>query len=257
MPDRPQTFGRRRSLATKAETPAAPAPSERTRALGRLAADEGATEAERSSALEHVKRNTVASSATAGWAAVDKVSEAMSDYAAFLKITDTPTILKVIDAAPIDVFVCHWVDEIEDGAKSIRCLEKGCPLCDIGDKAKKFSACFNVISLADPEDAVLKVWECGVKIARQLRDIASDEKRGPLDRADLYFSIYKTQKGQKSVEYHLERVRARDLEDEYGIKPLSDAEITQFLSERYTDAVKDTLSVDAMQEIVDMIMNGA
>lgn len=255
MPER--TFGRRRTLTNPApKEPPAPAPTERTRALGRLAADESAPEGERSNAVERVKAATVATSATAGWGAVDKISEQMSDFANFLKITEDAQIVKILDSEPVDVFVCHWIDEIEEGAKSIRCWGSECPLCDIGDKAKKFSACFNVISLEDPDEPVLRLWECGVKIARQLKDIAMDDKRGPLDRPDLYFSIRKTQKTAKNVEYHLERVKSRDLEDEHGIAPLTEAEMNQFLSERYTDEIKPALNAEQMDELVQFILNG-
>jgi hypothetical protein len=113
-----------------------------------------------------------------------------------------------------------------------------------------------VISLEDPNEPMLRLWECGVKIARQLKEIAMDEKRGPLDRADLYFSIRKTQKSQKNVEYHLERVRARDLADEFGVEPLTDAEINGFLAERYTEEIKPALSSEQMDELVQFIING-
>lgn len=255
MPER--TFGRRRTLTNSApKEPPAPRPTERTRALGRLASDEAAPEPERSAAVDRVKAATVSTSASAGWGAVDKIGEAMSDFANFLKISEDVKIIKIIDREPVDVYVCHWIDEIEEGAKSIRCWGQECPLCEIGDKASKFSACFNVVSLEDPDEPTLRLWECGIKLARQLKEIALDEKRGPLDRADLYFSIRKTQKSQKNVEYHLERVKARDLEDEHGIGPLTETEINRFLSERYTDEIKARLSEDAMDELVQFIMNG-
>lgn len=249
-------FGRRRTLGSPSPAPATPAPSERTRALGRLAADEGATDGERSAAVDRVRAATVATSATAGWAGFEQVADQMSDFAATLKVTEEPQIVKILDAEPVDVYVCHWIDEIEDGTKSFRCIGRECPLCEIGDKAKKFSACFNVISLADPENPTLRVWECGVKIARQLKDISGDEKRGPLDRADLYFSISKTQRTQKNVEYHLERVRARDLKDEHGVTPLNETEINRFLAERYTDEIKVTLEVEELRKIADFVVDG-
>jgi hypothetical protein len=226
MPER--TFGRRRTLSNPAPVqPPAPAPTERTRALGRLASDESAPEGERSTAVDRVRAATVSTSASAGWGAVDKISEQMSDFANFLKITEEAQIVKILDAEPVDVFVCHWIDEIEEGAKSIRCWGTDCPLCDIGDKARKFSACFNVISLEDPNEPMLRLWECGVKIARQL-----------------------------NVEYHLERVRARDLADEFGVEPLTDAEINGFLAERYTEEIKPALSSEQMDELVQFIING-
>lgn len=193
--------------------------------------------------------------ATAGWGAYDRVVEQNSDYAQYLKIGPDPTVIKVIDAAPFDNFVCHWVDEITEGSKSIRCWgTHECPLCRYGDKPKKFSVCFNVISLEDPENPALKIWEAGVKIARTLKDISLDKKRGPLNRADLYFSISKTQKSQKQVEYQLERVRAEFLDEEYGVQPLTDAQLALFAADRVTEPVKQPLSAAAMREVVDLLM---
>jgi hypothetical protein len=253
MPER--QFGRRRTL-TPAPAPAVPAPTERTRKLGALAADDGATDGERASAVERVRAATAPVSATAGWDGFEQVAEQMSDFAATLKITEEPQIVKILDSEPVDVYVCHWIDEIEEGTKSFRCPGQGCPLCDLGDKARKFSACFNVITLADPENPVLRIWECGVKIARQLKDIAKDEKRGPLNRPDLYFAISKVQKTQKNVEYRLERVRSRDIQEEYGVAPLNENEVNRFLAERYTDEIKPILSPEALEEVADFIQNG-
>ncbi|MBD0734088.1 hypothetical protein [Streptomyces sp. CBMA29] len=251
-------FGRRRSLPTSTAKPAAPAPTERTRALGRLAADARAPEGERAAAVDRVRAATVATSATAGWDGFDKVAEEMSDFANFLKVTEEPQVVKILDSEPVDVYVCHWIDEIEEGTKSFRCPgQANCPLCAIGDKARKFSACFNVITLEDPQDPVLRIWECGVKIARQLKDIATDDKRGPLDRPDLYFSIVKKAKTAKNVEYTLERIRARDLQEEFGITPLTDTEIARFLADRYTDEIKSALPEEELEKIASFIVDGA
>lgn len=196
-----------------------------------------------------------AASATAGWGATDRMIEQNSDFAQYLKITGEPTVIKVLDNAPYDNFVCHWIDEIQEGSKSIRCWGNAdCPLCRFGDKPKKFSVCFNVITLEDPEHPALKIWEAGVKIARQLKDISLDKKRGPLNRPDLYFTIYKTQKTQKNTEYHLERIKDRDLQDEYGIDPLTDEQLERFFKERTVEPTKLALSAQEMREIVQLLM---
>ncbi len=196
-----------------------------------------------------------AAQATAGWGATDRMIEQNSDFAQYLKITGEPTVIKILDNAPFDNFVCHWVDEIAEGSKSIRCWGNAdCPLCRFGDKPKKFSVCFNVVTLEDPDRPALKIWESGVKIARQLKDISLDPKRGPLDRPDLYFTIYKTQKTQKNTEYHLERLKSRDLQDEYGIDPLTDDQLERFFTDRTVEPVKPQFSAAEMREIVQLLM---
>lgn len=191
----------------------------------------------------------------AGWDAMEKAASA-SGSDMYLKVTEEATVIKVLGDGPFDVYTSHWIDEIEDGSKSVRCWgTPDCPLCQIGDKAKRFSACFDVISLEDVNNPVLKVWEAGIKVARQLKDIATDAKRGPLNRGDLYFTIKKEVK-RRSVEYTLERVKERDLLEEYDVEPLSDEALEAFLTEahQWGDVVKEKLDEDAMQEVVDLVM---
>ncbi|WP_411087763.1 hypothetical protein [Streptomyces sp. 061-3] len=191
----------------------------------------------------------------AGWDAMDKAAAA-SGSDMYLKVTEDATVIKIPGDGPFDVYNSHWIEEIEDGSKSVRCwATPDCPLCQIGDKPKRFSACFDVISMADPATPALKVWEAGIKIARQLKDIATDTKRGPLNRADLYFTIKKETK-KKSVEYTLERVKERDLYEEYDVEPLTDDALEAFVAEchQWGDKVKETLDEDAMGEVVDLLM---
>lgn len=229
-----KTFGRRRAL-----------PDKRAEAF-----DKGASEGKGSH-----EGGVSALSSTAGWGGMDKMASAAGGDL-FLKVEEKPTIIKILDASPFDNYVAHWLDEVEEGSKSIRCWADAgsCPLCAIGDKPKKFSACFNVISLEDPALPVLRVWEAGVKIARQLKEIALDDKKGPLDRADLYFSIKKVQKA-KAVEYILERIRSRDLEEETGVKPLPDSKVAEFLADCHTDPVKETLDAETMEELVKLLLD--
>jgi hypothetical protein len=195
----------------------------------------------------------------AGWDDVDKVASAAGGGDLYLKVNENRMVIKILGDGPFDVFASHWIDEIEDGSKSVRCWgTPDCPLCAIGDKAKRFSACFDVVSLEDPEYPVMKVWDVGIKIARQLKEIAGDEKRGPLNRPDLYFTIRKETK-KKSVEYTLERVKERDLDEEYNVAPLDAEALRQFQAEchEYGDKVKEALDEEAMEEIVRLLMDDA
>jgi hypothetical protein len=226
MPEQ-RTFGRRRNL------PSTPAPTTKREAP------------------EPAEEN---SSGTGGWGRMDKLAnQASGDL--YLKVTEDPIVIKILDADPFDNYVAHWIEEIKEGSKSVRCWGGSeCQLCSIGDKPKKFSACFNVISFEDPSNPELRVWEAGVKLARQLKDIALDERRGPLNRDDLYFTIAKSQKA-KAVEYHLERIKARDLEEETGVEPLGAAEAEQFLADRRTEPVKDLLDSAEMAALVKTLLD--
>ncbi|MFD9815106.1 hypothetical protein [Streptomyces sp. NPDC059080] len=234
-----RTYGRRRrQLPTTSPEQSDAVPAKREAVSGRV-----------------VSTGSGGSTQMAGWDAMEKTASA-SGSDMYLKVDDKPMVIKILGDGPFDVYNSHWIDEIEDGSKSVRCWGTAdCPLCQIGDKAKRFSACFDVISLEDPDAPTLRVWEAGIKIARQLKDIATDGKRGPLNRADLYFTIKKETK-KKSVEYTLERVKERDLYEEYDVEPLTDEALDAFLVEahQWGDVVKEKLDEDAMAEVVDLLM---
>ncbi|NIY68027.1 hypothetical protein [Streptomyces malaysiensis] len=236
-----RTYGRRRQLLSKTAeaTPATP-PATREAVSGRV-----------------VSTSSGGSTQMAGWDAMDRTASA-SGSDMYLKVTEEAIVIKVLGDGPFDVYNSHWVDEIEDGSKSVRCwATPDCPLCRVGDKAKRFSACFDVVSLEDPDTPVMKVWEAGIKVARQLKDIATDAKRGPLNRDDLYFTIRKEQK-KKSVEYTLERVKERDLYEEYDVEPLGEEILRAFLAEAHEwgAQVKEPLDEDGMNEVVDLLVEG-
>ncbi|WP_274032495.1 hypothetical protein [Streptomyces sp. MMBL 11-1] len=248
----PRTYGRRRSL------PARPAEESNSRKGRGEAAPARRDAAPREAISGRVVATGAGQTAMAGWDDVDKIASAASgDF--YLKVGESRTVIKILSDGPFDVYASHWIDEIEDGSKSVRCwANSDCPLCALGDKAKRFSACFDVVSLEDPDSPSMKVWEAGIKIARQLKDIATDSKRGPLDRPDLYFTIRKETK-KKSVEYTLERVKERDLEEEYNVPPLTDEELAAFVSQRheYGTQVKEPLDQEAMEDVVSLLMEDA
>jgi hypothetical protein len=233
-----RTYGRRRRQLPTTTASGDTAPAKREAVSGRVVSTGAGGETQ-----------------MAGWDAMEKAASA-SGSDMYLKVDDKPQVIKVVGDGPFDVYNSHWIDEIEDGSKSVRCWgTPDCPLCKIGDKAKRFSACFDVISLDDPDTPVMKVWEAGIKVARQLKEIATDDKRGPLNREDIYFTIKKEQK-KKSVEYTLERVKSRDLYEEYDVEPLTDETLQAFADEahQWGDVVKEKLDDDAMSEVVDLVM---
>lgn len=238
MTDTP-VYGRRRTL------PAAPAQSPEPPFGGRETAVEG-----------RVVSTPSQTPTASGWDEAERVAQA-SGGDVYLKITENKTVIKILAEGPFDAYNSHWIEEIEEGSKSVRCwgANTDCPLCAIGDKAKRYSACFSVVTLEDPEHPSLRVWEAGVKILRQLKEIAFDPKRGPLNRTDIYFTIRKVQKA-KAVEYTLERVKERDLEEEYGVVPMTQETLRRFTDQMHTEPIKTLYNFEAMQEVADLLMRG-
>ncbi|WP_274916926.1 hypothetical protein [Streptomyces sp. WZ-12] len=197
---------------------------------------DGAKE-DKPSRIDASRRHTAA----AGWDEFEK-NTGSSDKADFeaknnlrLKVTNDPQLIKVLDPAPFDSMGQHWVQEIKSGKRSFRCLGDNCPLCEDLDHYARKLAYLNVALLDEKSgDWENRVWEVGVKLGRKLRKIGEDEKRGPINNPNLYFSISKT--GVKtSTEYHLDLVKARDLEDDWDIDPIDEKTYQRLSASRYTE----------------------
>ena len=137
------------------------------------------------------------------------------------------------------------------GQKSFTCIanidERGCPLCESGNKpSNKFA--FNVALLIPNEEPVLRSYEVGTRVIDQLKNFNDDPRQGPLPKH--YWAVSRSGKGATTATNH-QLVKARDLEEEWGVQDLSDAELTKFLRLAYTDEIvpipnrKDLLAVSA------------
>jgi hypothetical protein len=174
----------------------------------------------------------------AGWTAAQETADSTSSYAQNLKLQSNVQIIKFLQPSPYASFRRHWIDRVGVGKRAYTCLQsfgKECPLCNIGDKASSVTA-FNVAVVGDDGEPMLKSWDTGVKIMNVIKGFASDPKVGPLDKASLYFGVSKSTSGQRQqVQTNLFPIRSRDLEEDYGIKPLS-AERLESLAAKVYDA---------------------
>ncbi|MET9119978.1 hypothetical protein [Streptomyces sp. NPDC004528] len=186
--------------------------------------------------------------ASAGWDAFDDVAGSGGSYEEKnelkLEITKDPQLVKALEPAPFDSFELHWVKEITNGKRSFRGLAPGddCPLCDDLDHYGRKVAYFNV-ALWDEDEAkwVNKVWEVGIRVARTLQAIAKDPKKVGRDEEtanlaspQLYLSVHKTGKGTKT-EYHVEAVKARDVEPDWDAGELTAADHDRLAEGLYSD----------------------
>jgi hypothetical protein len=165
-----------------------------------------------------------------GWAGAEQTKVADSEYASRLKITDDPQIIKFLDDAPYASWRQHWIERT--GQKSFTCLGDDCPLCSAGNKPSSRFA-FNVALLSEGEDAVLKSFDIGARVIDQLKNFHNEPRTGPL--AKHYWAVSKTGKGATTVT-NLQLVKERDLE-EYGLAALSQTELDDLLSSKYTDEI--------------------
>jgi hypothetical protein len=148
-----------------------------------------------------------------GWGAAESTLKRKGDgeYPNDFRFTEQHQLVRFLDDAPFAVYQQHWIER--EGKKSFVCLGDDCPLCTIaGDKPRgKFA--FNILVVSDETPSV-QILTAPPTFARQLRAANDDERRGPLTK--FYWSISREGVGPQTT-YTLERVRATDLAEEWGM----------------------------------------
>lgn len=162
-----------------------------------------------------------------GWGGYESVKGLSSDYVNAWKIPTKRTLIKILDEEPFSTFAEHWLDD-RKGKKSFVCLGEDCPLCeDLGDRPSAY-ALFNILDLTDPDSPKVEVWKTGKRVAGTLLEYAKDKKTAPLNREDLYWSIFKSGEKGGNVQTNLNPVKARDLLDDWDCEPFTEEELEDF-----------------------------
>ncbi|MEW1675586.1 hypothetical protein AB0O47_20430 [Streptomyces noursei] len=207
--------------------------------------------------------------AQGGWDAFDDVAgsggqnfEAKNEMR--LEITKDPQLIRLLEPEPFDSYEFHYVREITSGKRSFRGLapKDDCPLCDDLDHYGRKVAVFNV-GLWDEDDEkwVHRVWEVGIRAARALQAIAKDPKKvgkdhvGDLTAPQLYIAVHKTGKGTKT-EYHVEAVKARDVESDWDANELNDDDYEGLSKSLYSDAWERHCTRAELEAAVQTVLNG-
>ncbi|MDJ0463161.1 hypothetical protein [Streptomyces sp. H27-C3] len=172
-----------------------------------------------------------------------------------LQVTNKQQLLKVLNSAPFDSMGLHYIQEIKTGKRSFRCGGEKCPLCDDLDHYARKLAYFNIALFNEDTDQwENRVWEVGVKVGRKLKAINDDKKRGPLDKDSLYFSISKTGKGT-NTEYHLETVKARDLDEDWDIDEVDDKTLKTLNDALYTEPWERFSNPQELKRVVNRLLD--
>jgi hypothetical protein len=206
--------------------------------------------------------------AAAGWGAFDEIAGSGQDFEAKnemrLEITKDPQLIRLLEPEPFDSYEYHYVREITSGKRSFRGLapKDDCPLCDDLDHYGRKVATFNV-GVWDEDDKkwIHKVWEVGIRAARTLQAIAKDPKKvgrdhvGDLTAPQLYIAVHKTGKGTKT-EYHVEAVKARDVDSDWDADELSDADHERLSKSCYSEAWERHCTRAELEAAVQKVLNG-
>ena len=198
---------------------------------------------------------------TGGWAGYKKAKEERSaKYPRFEVDKDgTPSIIRFAQAEPFAFIHRHWVAKrpytcIRDDENDVRC-----PLCDAATAENGILAkpvvFYNVIDLTD--EARVKVWELTAdptrKVIKQYDLLADMEPARTLDDPGFYFAVSKSQKDRSAWEYEVERIKVRDLQEDWGAEPLGDDEFTEATEKLFDDSIIYVSSTDDLREAVEKI----
>lgn len=223
--------------ATSEEEPETPRRSRRS-------ADEDDDEAEDIKAL---KKNA-ARVLQRGWGNAEKVKTSDSMFAQNLKISEVEQLVKFLEDDPYISYRQHWFND-RQGQKSFTCIsdlhEEGCPLCAAGHRPSSRFA-FNVALCTPGEEPLIRSYEFGSRVIDQIKNFHQNAKTGPITKH--YWAISRTgKKGSTQVSHQV--VKERDLLDEWGIEPLTEAQLKSLQKDCYTS---DILYIPTRKKLVEI-----
>lgn len=189
-----------------------------------------------------------------------------SDFPTEMRITEDRQIIMFLDPEPFVVYNQHWFNN-RKGKKSFVCPQTvgdECPLCDLLDDNPRTFGAFNVI-IIPPEDPdpkkeivtgepVLQVITAAPRLLGVIESEAAVLEEKNLSLPDAYFAISKSGQ-QQQTSYKLNPIKERDLEEDFGVIPLEDEEVDEFVMEAYDeDTFPYRPTFDTLEEVAKEMM---
>lgn len=147
--------------------------------------------------------------------------------APILKLKDNgKRIVKLLDEMPPVKYKRHYLNSTK---RYYTCTQNECPLCIEGVRSS-WTFAMNIVDMADDPGEV-KTWTFGTEVATQLQTFAEDL---PLDGLNRYFHVYHEKLPNRDAPAtRVLPLKARDLQEDFGIEPLNESEIEALLDERF------------------------
>lgn len=147
-------------------------------------------------------------------------------------------LIRFVEEKPFESFFQHWIRQ-EDG-KNHPYAHGGadCPLCAYGNRAKSVDY-MNVIQLGEDGEPALKLWVITPDPLAAIMEKANSKRSSPLNRDDLYFAVSKRKQANGTFTYSVETVKVADLQEEWGVSPLTAEQIAKVTEELYDSSVAD------------------
>lgn len=206
-------------MARMTRRPVAAAPAEDYDESGSVDMDKEPVEA--APAPRVARRSPAGGPIQSGWGAPAQ-NRRETVKAPYLTVDTKKKIVKILDDAPAVRYQQHWVVSVKKFFTCIASEDTNCPLCAVGhNPSRKFM--MNVVDMENPD--VVTTWSFGPQVAQLLQEHEENKPAFPLTGEKTYFFVWRVKGANDRWENRIEFIRSRDLEEEQGIIPLTEAEL--------------------------------
>lgn len=202
------------------------------------------------------------SSVGRGWgspASSSSTSEAKRETvrASYLAVGKEKQIIHFLDDQPAVRFTRHYVgNRYQNCPQSLGVLddtELKCPLCEKGHTPNP-AYMINVINVSDSSETDARSWTTrtftfGKEVHDQLLSFLEEDKYDPINQEKWYWHVYQVGGGNDRKSTKLMPLKARDIEDDYGIIPLSENELDECMGTLYDETSIFTPYVSVLAKI--------
>jgi hypothetical protein len=199
-------------------------------------------------------------SPSSGGSSEAKRETVRSDY---LKVSKEKKIIHFVDDSPVVKFKRHYVGgRYQNCPASLGVLEDGltCPLCD-SEVAASPAYMINVLDISEGSNNdgswPVKTYTFGKEVHDQLISFLEPEsddepsRYDPINQEKWYWHIFQVGGGNERKSTKVLPLKARDVEEDYGIVPLSQEELDEAAEHTYDEKSIFAPYVSALKKIAD------
>lgn len=161
--------------------------------------------------------------------------------ASYLAVSKEKQIIHFLDDEPAVRFKRHYVGgRYQNCPDSLGVLEGDlkCPLCEKGH-APNPAYMINVVNVSEGADNEgnweTKTFTFGTEVHNQLLSFLEEDKYDPINQEKWYWHVFQTGGGNERKSTKIMPLKARDVQEDYGIEPLSEAELDAAAEKLYDE----------------------
>lgn len=150
--------------------------------------------------------------------------------APYLTVSTKKVLIKILEDAPAVRYEQHYIKSLNKYFTCTSTEDELCPLCNVGhNPSRKFM--MNVVDMETPD--TVSTWSFGPQVAQLLQEHMENKPKFPLTDENTYFFVWRVKGANDRWENRIEFVRARDVQEEYDIVPLTENELDELSENLY------------------------